>query len=179
MELWLALARLETYDNARKVLNRARLAVPTSAAIWINAAKLEEANGNAKMVDKIIERAIKSLTANSVVISRDKWLEVGAFISGGCALLTLSLKAPCLSACWVLNSSSVLVVCPLDGHQSAPCLMPALFALTCTLHFRGQKVDSSQRLMADTCYPCSSSTDSHSLLPCRKLRVLRSLSPPC
>ena len=109
MELWLALARLETYDNARKVLNRARLAVPTSAAIWINAAKLEEANGNAKMVDKIIERAIKSLTANSVVISRDKWLEVGALMSGACAgreclrhdcAKTCLLLAPAFSAAW-------------------------------------------------------------------------------
>lgn len=28
------------------------------------------------MVEKIIERGIKSLTANSVVISRDAWLKV-------------------------------------------------------------------------------------------------------
>ena len=43
VELWLALARLESYENARKVLNKARQAVPTDAAIWITAAKLEEA----------------------------------------------------------------------------------------------------------------------------------------
>ena len=43
MELWLALARLESYANARVVLNRARQAVPTDASIWITAAKLEEA----------------------------------------------------------------------------------------------------------------------------------------
>ena len=35
VELWLALARLETYENARKVLNKARQAVPTSAEVWI------------------------------------------------------------------------------------------------------------------------------------------------
>ncbi len=105
MELWLALARLETYDNARKVLNRARLAVPTSAAIWINAAKLEEANGNAKMVDKIIERAIKSLTANSVVISRDKWLEVGALISLGCARQGCSNRLSGSVCCCMLSTS--------------------------------------------------------------------------
>ena len=46
VELWLALARLERYDNARKVLNRARQAIPTEPAIWISAAKLEEAQGN-------------------------------------------------------------------------------------------------------------------------------------
>jgi pre-mRNA-processing factor 6 len=28
VELWLALARLETYDNARKVLNKARENIP-------------------------------------------------------------------------------------------------------------------------------------------------------
>ena len=78
MELWLALARLEQYDNARKVLNRARQAIPTEPAIWINAAKLEEAQGNQGMVPKIIDRAITSLTANSVVIDRDAWLKVRA-----------------------------------------------------------------------------------------------------
>jgi len=54
--LWLALARLETYDNARKVLNKAREHIPTDRQIWITAAKLEEANGNTNMVDKIVER---------------------------------------------------------------------------------------------------------------------------
>lgn len=45
VELWLALARLETYDNARKVLNKARENVPTDRQIWVTAAKLEEAHG--------------------------------------------------------------------------------------------------------------------------------------
>ncbi len=56
LQLWLALARLETYDNARKVLNKAREHIPTDRQIWISAAKLEEANGNISMVDKIVER---------------------------------------------------------------------------------------------------------------------------
>ena len=34
------------------------------------------AQGNVHMVEKIIDRGIKSLTANSVVISRDAWLKV-------------------------------------------------------------------------------------------------------
>ena len=76
VELWLALARLEKYDNARKVLNRARQAIPTEPAIWISAAKLEEAQGNHAMVQKIIDRGISSLKANSVVINRDYWLKV-------------------------------------------------------------------------------------------------------
>jgi pre-mRNA-processing factor 6 len=56
--LWLALARLETYENARKVLNKAREHIPTDRQIWITAAKLEEANGNTNMVDKIVERGL-------------------------------------------------------------------------------------------------------------------------
>jgi pre-mRNA-processing factor 6 len=42
-ELWLALAKLESYENARVVLNKAREHLPTDHTIWINAAKLEEA----------------------------------------------------------------------------------------------------------------------------------------
>ena len=45
VELWLALARLESYENAQRVLNRARRAVPTDASIWFTAAKLREAHG--------------------------------------------------------------------------------------------------------------------------------------
>lgn len=65
-DLWLALAKLETYENARTVLNEAREAVPTDHTIWVNAAKLEEAQGNNQLVDKIINRAIKKLSKNGV-----------------------------------------------------------------------------------------------------------------
>lgn len=75
VDLWLALARLESYENARRVLNKARQNIPTDRLIWITAAKLEEAHGNVQMVDKIIERAISSLTANGVEITRDQWIE--------------------------------------------------------------------------------------------------------
>ncbi|XP_053674883.1 pre-mRNA-processing factor 6 [Anopheles nili] len=75
VELWLALARLETYENARKVLNKAREKIPTDRQIWTTAAKLEEANGNIHMVEKIIDRALSSLSANGVEINRDQWLQ--------------------------------------------------------------------------------------------------------
>lgn len=75
-QLWLALARLETYENARKVLNKARENIPTDRHIWITAAKLEEANGNTQMVEKIIDRAITSLRANGVEINREQWIQV-------------------------------------------------------------------------------------------------------
>ncbi|XP_013383916.1 pre-mRNA-processing factor 6 isoform X3 [Lingula anatina] len=75
VELWLALARLENYENARKVLNKARENIPTDRQIWVTAAKLEEAHGNTHMVEKIIERALNSLRANMVEISRDQWIK--------------------------------------------------------------------------------------------------------
>ena len=52
----MALARLENYGNARKVLNKARENIPTDRLIWVSAAKLEEANNNIPMVEKIVER---------------------------------------------------------------------------------------------------------------------------
>lgn len=58
VELWLALARLENYENARRVLNKARENIPSDRHIWITAAKLEEAHGNTHMVEKIIERGV-------------------------------------------------------------------------------------------------------------------------
>lgn len=70
----MALARLETYENARKVLNKARENIPTDRLIWITAAKLEEANDNSRMVEKIIDRAVTSLRANGVEINREQWL---------------------------------------------------------------------------------------------------------
>lgn len=56
-------------------MNKARQNIPTDRLIWITAAKLEEAHGNSQMVDKIVERAISSLTANGVEITRDQWIE--------------------------------------------------------------------------------------------------------
>ena len=67
VDMWLALARLETYQNARKVLNKARETIPTEPQIWITAAKLEEANGNLDLVDRIIEKASKSLSIHQVL----------------------------------------------------------------------------------------------------------------
>ena len=75
VDLWLALARLETYENARKVLNKARENIPTDKQIWTTAAKLEEANGNTAMVERIIDRAITSLSANGVEINREQWFK--------------------------------------------------------------------------------------------------------
>ena len=61
LELWLALARLETYENAQVVLNNARQAIPNNPVVWITAAKLEEANGHADRVERIIRKGAFSL----------------------------------------------------------------------------------------------------------------------
>lgn len=58
-DLWLALAKLENYENAKTILNNAREKLPMDHKIWITAAKLEEAQGNLEIVDKIISRAVK------------------------------------------------------------------------------------------------------------------------
>ncbi|CAL0332905.1 unnamed protein product [Lupinus luteus] len=75
VELWLALAWLETYENAKKVLNRARERLSKEPAIWLTAAKLEEANGNTSMVGKIIERGIRALQREGLVIDREAWMK--------------------------------------------------------------------------------------------------------
>lgn len=77
VDMWLALAKLETYENARKVLNMAREAIPTEPLIWITAAKLEEVchPSPVEVVERIIEKAIVSLSQYQVVIERDKWLK--------------------------------------------------------------------------------------------------------
>lgn len=71
IELWLALAKLETYEKAQEVLNRARDAIPTAHTIYVAAAKLEEAQGNKEVVGKIIRKAIKNLEKHHVKLSRD------------------------------------------------------------------------------------------------------------
>lgn len=63
------------YENARKVLNKARENIPTDRQIWIAASRLEETRGESNMVDKLIDRALLSLRANKVEINRKHWLE--------------------------------------------------------------------------------------------------------
>lgn len=87
-ELWMALARLETYENARKVLNTAREHNPTDRTIWISAAKLEEANGNDKMVQKIVDRAIAALSASGVEINKEFWMKDAMDSEKGGSIMT-------------------------------------------------------------------------------------------
>lgn len=87
VELWLALARLETPERAKAVLNKARKAVPTSHEIWIAAGRLleQEAGGPSKtaeqrekelaVVDKTIEAGVRELRRHQVLLTREQWLK--------------------------------------------------------------------------------------------------------
>ncbi len=80
-ELWLALARLETYERARTVLNTAHAHIPTDRSIWFAAARLEEeaggeeSGGAAERVARIVDLGVQSLRANMVEINRDEWIK--------------------------------------------------------------------------------------------------------
>jgi pre-mRNA-processing factor 6 len=73
VELWLALARLETSENAQKVLNKARKAIPTSHEIWIAAARLQEQMGNAAKIN-VMKRAVQALAKESAMLKREEWI---------------------------------------------------------------------------------------------------------
>jgi pre-mRNA-processing factor 6 len=74
VELWLALARLETPEQAQVVLNKARKCVPTSYEIWVAAARLQEQAGNHALVFKVIERGTKALAKESAMLKRENWI---------------------------------------------------------------------------------------------------------
>lgn len=89
VELWLALARLESPENAQKVLNAARKAVPTSHEIWIAAARLQEQMGTFERVN-VMRRAIQSLAKENAMLKREEWIteaerceEEGAILTCG------------------------------------------------------------------------------------------------
>ena len=92
IDMWLALARLESYAKAQKVLNRARKALPTERTIWLAAAKLEESQNHNDVVDKIVDRAVKSLQKHDAVVTRAQWLqEAEAVESSGAPLTSASI----------------------------------------------------------------------------------------
>ena len=86
-ELWLALARLETPEQAQKVLNKARKAIPTSYEIWIAAARLQEQMGNANKVN-VMKRAVQSLAQESAMLKREEWISEAEKCEDERAILT-------------------------------------------------------------------------------------------
>jgi pre-mRNA-processing factor 6 len=88
VELWLALARIETPERAKAVLNKARKSVPTSHDIWIAAGRLleqeatadpdkpvEARNKELDVVDKTIEAGVRELRRHQVLLTREQWLK--------------------------------------------------------------------------------------------------------
>lgn len=75
VELWVALAKIESAENARKVLNKARQAIRTSHEVWVEAAKLEEREGNTGRVEMVIGRGISELQRRGGMLDREGWLE--------------------------------------------------------------------------------------------------------
>lgn len=81
------MARLETPERAKAVLNKARKAVPTSHEIWIAAGRLLEqeaaVEGKAEddrkkeldLVDKTIEAGVRELRRHQVLLTREQWLK--------------------------------------------------------------------------------------------------------
>lgn len=87
VELWLALARLETPENAQKVLNAARKAVPASYEVWIAAARLQEQIGNANNIN-VMRRAVQALARESAMLKREEWISEAEKCENEGALLT-------------------------------------------------------------------------------------------
>ncbi|PRQ45715.1 putative tetratricopeptide-like helical domain, pre-mRNA-processing factor 6/Prp1/STA1 [Rosa chinensis] len=75
VQFWIALARSESYEAAKMILNNARVHLPKERAIWVEAAKLEEFRGNVSKVGKIIERGIKLLQKQGLVNFRETWMK--------------------------------------------------------------------------------------------------------
>lgn len=76
VELWLALARLETPENAKKIINKARKTIPTSHEIWIAAARLQEQVGASSTdIDKLMNNGVGSLRSAGALLSREQWLK--------------------------------------------------------------------------------------------------------
>ncbi|KAF8488337.1 hypothetical protein F5888DRAFT_1796369 [Russula emetica] len=79
VELWLALVRLETPEKAKRVLNKARKAVPTSQNIGLpqgvcGRTLVLEATEELERVDKTLATAVRTSRAHGILLTREKWL---------------------------------------------------------------------------------------------------------
>lgn len=90
VDLWLALARLESPENAQKVLNKARKSCPTSHEIWIAAARLQEQLGNAHKLN-VMKRAVQVLAKESAMPKREEWITEAEKCEQEGAVITCSL----------------------------------------------------------------------------------------
>lgn len=75
IELWIALANLESYEAAKVILNRAGKINPGNHMIWIHACKLEETKGNTQNIEIILSKALKILPKHGCNMSRAQWMK--------------------------------------------------------------------------------------------------------
>ncbi|KAF2730872.1 hypothetical protein EJ04DRAFT_514942 [Polyplosphaeria fusca] len=73
-ELWLGYIRCSDFEDAQKILNAARKAIPTSSAFWIQGCRLSEEVGQPELCIKVMVRAVKNLVKESAMLSREEWL---------------------------------------------------------------------------------------------------------
>jgi pre-mRNA-processing factor 6 len=72
-ELWISYARVSNPNEAQQILNTGRKAIKSSWAIWVAGARLQEQLGNKiDMVQKILERAVKSLAKEKAMLKREE-----------------------------------------------------------------------------------------------------------
>jgi len=75
IEIHLAYAKLHSYEEAKKILNDANKHFKNrERAIWIYAARLEEANGSGSNCEPIISRAIKKISKIHKILKREEWM---------------------------------------------------------------------------------------------------------
>lgn len=82
---WLMLINLSNYENARKVINRARSALKPNYLAWIAAAKLEEREHediSIKKIGKLVKKGLEETYAESGIdhenFGREKWFTEAA-----------------------------------------------------------------------------------------------------
>ncbi|KAJ9449609.1 Protein STABILIZED1 [Diplonema papillatum] len=74
VDLWLALAKLGDYDDARAVLNQASKQNMTERRVWIAGAQLEESVDNKPNVERIVRKAVETLSRGGHC-SREQWID--------------------------------------------------------------------------------------------------------
>lgn len=73
-ELWISYARVSKPSEAQQILNVANKAMPTSWAIWIQACRLQEELGNSDQCQKLMNRAVRKLSMENAMPSREDWI---------------------------------------------------------------------------------------------------------
>jgi len=73
VDFWISLARLETFENAQKVLNDARKKFPGEPRVWLAAAMLLEEKGDDAGVQRVAVKSVKAVEKDAV-IDRTAWI---------------------------------------------------------------------------------------------------------